>query len=71
MKLIRRRPFHRLRQFAREYTEGMSTRDFRRLFDRDAAHQNLSVSPISRAASVMGAPRFQMIGITSVASLTF
>lgn len=38
MKRTRRMPFQRLTQFFREYTDGLSTRDFRRLFDRDAAH---------------------------------
>jgi Stage II sporulation protein E (SpoIIE) len=33
-----RRPFQRLEQFVREYTAGLSIRDFQRLFDRDAAH---------------------------------
>jgi len=31
-------PFQRIEQFVREYTAGLSTRDFRRLFDRDAMH---------------------------------
>jgi hypothetical protein len=38
MKRTRRHPFQRLGQFVRDYTDGLSTRDFRRLFDRDAAH---------------------------------
>jgi hypothetical protein len=31
-------PFHRLEQFVRDYTAGLNTREFRRLFDHDAAH---------------------------------
>lgn len=37
MKLIRR-GIHRVDSFFREYTAGLSTREFQRLFDRDAAH---------------------------------
>jgi hypothetical protein len=33
-----RQPFKNLRDFVREYTAGLSTREFQRLFDRDAAH---------------------------------